>query len=247
MCHAALPALWSTTHLRQGNRLLKLLAIETATEACSAALSIEGEILSRFEVAPQRHGELILPMCDALINEAGIELSQLDAIAFGRGPGSFTGVRIATGVVQGIAFAKDLPVIPISTLALLAQAAIDTTQKKNILPAIDARMNEVYWGGYTRDENGLAKRLGEERVLRTERIPMPSGSGWFGVGSAWKTYAKVLTEKLGDRLIGYNGDLLPHARFLVPLAADAFKKDKTVSAEQALPVYLRDKVAEKPR
>ena len=221
---------------------MKLLAIETATEACSAALSLGDEILSRYEYAHQRHTELILPMCDALLKEADITLAHLDAVAFGRGPGSFTGVRIAAGVIQGIAFAKDLPVVAVSSLAVLAQEAIEDAQKPRILTAIDARMGEVYWGVYECDERGLARLVEAECVIKPHLISDPTGTQWYGVGSGWKSYSTTLVAHLGARLEGYDGASLPNARFIIPLAQAAYSKGEVVSAEQALPVYLRDKV-----
>ena len=221
---------------------MKLLAIETATEACSAALCMGDEILSRYEFAKQRHTELILPMCDELLEEAGVTLAQLDAVAFGRGPGSFTGVRIAAGVIQGIAFATDLPVVAISSLAVLAQASIQAEQKKRILAAIDARMGEVYWGVYARDECGLARSVEAERVIKPQLITVPAGTQWYGVGSGWKAYSATLVAHIGACLEGYDGASLPSARFMIPLARAAYAKGEVVSAEQALPVYLRDDV-----
>lgn len=224
---------------------MKLLAIETATEACSAALCMGDEILSRYEFARQRHTELILPMCDALLEEAGVTLAQLDAVAFGRGPGSFTGVRIAAGVIQGIAFATDLPVVAVSSLAVLAQASIEAEQKKRILAAIDARMGEVYWGLYARDECGLARSVEAERVIKPQLITAPAGKQWYGVGSGWKAYSATLVARVGACLEGYDGASLPSARFIIPLAQAAYAKGEVVSAEQALPVYLRDNVVTK--
>jgi tRNA threonylcarbamoyladenosine biosynthesis protein TsaB len=226
---------------------MRLLAIETATEACSAALLVEGKVYSRFEVAPRRHTELILPMCESLMKEAGEKLENLDAIAFGRGPGSFTGVRIAAGVAQGIAFAHDLPVVPISTLAALTQEAIEEKGGASILAAIDARMHEVYWGCYVRDDDGYARLLGDEQVGKPERIEVPSESDWFGVGSGWGVYGKDLAARLGPALNGYDGDLLPKAAYVATLAEAAYQKGVSVPAEQAQPVYLRDQVAEKAR
>ena len=122
---------------------MKILAIETATEACSAALLVDNEIIDRFEVAPQKHGDLILTMVDELMNEAGVKLPQLDALAFGRGPGSFTGVRMATGVIQGLAFAVDLPVAPVSTLTALAHQTIDESEGRTVYAALDANSLHV--------------------------------------------------------------------------------------------------------
>jgi tRNA threonylcarbamoyladenosine biosynthesis protein TsaB len=224
---------------------MNVLAIETATEACSAALFLDGRTTSRFVVGEQRHTHLILPMCDELIREAGIALSALDAVAFGRGPGSFTGVRISAGVAQGIAFAHDLPVVPVSTLAVLAQEAMTELEQSNILVALDARMNEVYWGIYQRDERGLAQCMVEECVIAPHRINLPTRGGWYGVGSGWRVYAHELTQRVGNSLSAADGNALPKAKFMIPLALNACAGHQVVSAEQALPVYLRDWVARK--
>lgn len=158
---------------------MRVLAIETATEACSAALYISGEIRLRYQVEPRRHSELILPMMDALLAEAEIALSALDALAFGCGPGSFTGVRIATGVVQGAAFGADLPVVPVSTLAALAQRRYREQGEKHLLPAYDARMDELYWGCYRIGDDGLAHPLNDDLLLRLIRSTCrPGRAGW---------------------------------------------------------------------
>lgn len=221
---------------------MKLLAIETATEACSAALLVGTESRMRYEYAPRRHTELILPMCDSLLHEAGIQASQLDAIAFGRGPGSFTGVRIAAGVAQGIAFAWNLPVVPVSTLAVMAQEAIMQFDVSLILSAIDARMQEVYWGVYQRDDNGLAKSVIDESVIQPQAVFPPVEGRYYGVGSGWKTYREALSQSISVNLTGYDGELLPKARYLIPLAECAYTMGHAVAAEDALPVYLRNEV-----
>lgn len=224
---------------------MKLLAIETATESCSAALSVDGVIYSRFEVAPRRHAELILPMCDSLLIETGIKLTQLDAIAFGRGPGAFTGVRIAAGVAQGIAFGLELPVVPVSTLAALAQEVIAEVGKTKVLAAIDARMDEVYWGCYQRDNQGFARPVGAEHVGLPEQVLLPADADWYGAGSGWSTYGDRLCKHLQDRLRSYNSELLPKARYIASLAETMLLEGLTVPAERAQPVYLRDQVAKK--
>lgn len=224
---------------------MKLLAIETATEGCSAALSIDGVIYSRFELAPRRHAEVILPMCESVLAEANVKLQQLDAIAFGRGPGSFTGVRIAAGVAQGIAFAHDLPVVPVSTLAALAQEVMTERDKTRVLAAIDARMNEVYWGSYIRSEGGYAELVGEERVDKPDRLAVPDYPHWYGVGSGWEAYGDSLTKRLDDLLEGFDSERLPKAAYVARLAEIAYGRGLTVPAEQAQPVYLRDNVAVK--
>ncbi len=142
---------------------MKLLALETATEACSAAVWVDGAVLERYEIAPRRHAVLILPMVEAVLAEAGLTMNQLDAIAVGRGPGAFTGVRIAIGIAQGLAFAGDLPVVPVSTLAALALGAAREMGQTRIATALDARMGEIYWGTWAVSDDGVAL-LGEERV-----------------------------------------------------------------------------------
>ena len=221
---------------------MKLLAIETATEGCSAALSIDGEMRERFEIAPRGHTELILPMIDELMAEAGITISQVDAMAFGRGPGAFTGVRIAVGVTQGIAFGADLPVVPVSTLAALAQGA----NEDRVLAALDARMDEVYWGAYQRNAAGLMELLGEECVSPPAEVPLPQDGNWRGAGSGWAAYENVLAERCANQLDttadAWDSTALPHARDVALLGLAGFDAGQAVSAEQALPVYLRDKV-----
>lgn len=222
---------------------MKLLAIETATESCSAALYFDGDIRLRYQVEPRRHAELILPMMEALLNEAGIWLHQLDALAFGRGPGSFTGVRIATGVVQGAAFAADLPVVPVSTLAALAQRGFRERGMRRLLAAYDARMNEIYWGGFQVGTDDLVQPLLEEQVAAPEKAIVPAGSEWFGVGSGWETYAQILSQRLGPGLLGVDPDLLCSAQDVAVLGVAGLRSGQAVAAELALPVYLRDRVA----
>lgn len=225
---------------------MKLLALDTATEACSAALYVDEEIIARYEIAPRRHTQLVLPMCDMLLAQAGITLAQLDLLAFGRGPGSFTGVRIAAAVVQGMAFAHDLPVAPVSTLAGLAQEAMEVSRESKVVAAIDARMREVYWGYYARTPDGLAILQNGEGVTRPEQIPIVTGN-WYGVGSGWNAYIDSMTARFNTYLSRYDGNLLPKARYLIPLALAAYRRADIVSAEQALPIYLRDNVANKNR
>lgn len=226
---------------------MKILAIETATDACSAALLVDGEIRVRETLAPREHARLILPMMNELLAEAGIALAQLDALAFGRGPGSFTGLRIAAGVVQGAAFAADLPVAPVSTLAALALGAMEKHGQTQVLAALDARMNEVYWAAFRRDADRLSSLLGEEAVLPPSRVPLTETADWFGAGQGWAAYGEVLRERLVDRLCGVDAELSPHAREIARLGEVVMREGGGVSAEQAIPVYLRDHVADVPR
>ncbi len=225
---------------------MKLLALDTATEACSAALLIDGAIRERFEVAPRAHARLLLPMLDELLAEAGLKPAQLDAIAFGRGPGSFTGVRIAASVAQGIAFAADLPVLPVSTLAALARDALQRTTVTQVLAAIDARMGEIYWAAFARDAHGEPQALTDEQVALATAVCVPAGTEWFGIGSGWAVYETALRAHFGNTLSGIDATALPRAAQIVQLAAVDFTAGRAVPAEQAMPVYLRNQVAQRP-
>lgn len=218
---------------------MKLLALDTATEACSAALFIDGKTISRYEFAPRRHAELILAMVNDLLAEAGMAIRQLDCLAFGRGPGAFTGVRIAAGVIQGLAFAADLAVVPVSTLAILAQGAIGRSEY--LFSAIDARMAEIYWCLF-RAENQLVQAVTDEAVSKPDQVTIPGDNTWYGVGSGWKSYREILLDVAGRNLSGHDGDTYPHARDIIPLAVADFTAGRAVPAEQALPVYLRNRV-----
>lgn len=223
----------------------RLLALDTSTEACSAALYIDGHIEQLYQLAPRVHTHLVLGMAEQLLAEAGIGVSQLDALAFGRGPGSFTGVRIATGVVQGLAFGADLPVVPVSTLASIAQAVHEDHQHRQVLAAIDARMGDVYWGAYTLNAQGLMVQAADEVVIRPDQLSRPDGDDWVGAGSGWQTYAVSLAESMGIHASKQFADYFPQARTMAQLAVADFIQGKAVAAAQALPVYLRNDVAKK--
>ena len=221
---------------------MKLLAIDSATEACSAALWLDGEIISRYELAPRRHTELLLPMVDSLLQETSLQFAALDALAFGRGPGSFTGVRIATACVQGLAWAARLPVVPVSTLAAIAQATIRKRDAEAVACAIDARMSEVYWGCYVRNPSGLASLVGEEIVIAPDRIPTGGVQDWYAAGTGWGVYKAAMLERFGSAPLEVDEACLPDARDIATLAVEGFKLGQAVRAEEALPVYLRNKV-----
>lgn len=216
-----------------------ILALDTSTEACSAALLHDGEICERFEALPRGHAGRILEMLQEVLDEAGAGMSTVDAITFCRGPGSFTGVRIACSVVQGIAFGLDLPVLPVSTLATLAQGALREHSAGHVVAAIDARMDQVYIGEY-QAVDGLMLLLGEERVAAPTSLQSVSVPLWHGVGTGWAAYGEALRESLGSPQAAI--DALPRASDCLPLALAAYKRGEAVSAEQALPVYLRDQV-----
>jgi len=223
---------------------MRLLAFETATEACSVAVLVDGQVRERFEVAPRRHAELALPWADALLAEAGVNRAQLDAVAVGCGPGAFTGVRLAISLAQGIALALDRPVIPISTLAVLAAGALarNNTSPMQILAAIDARMNEVYAGAFLRIEGEL-RAVGEQTVSAPDQLPPPEGNGWHGVGTGFAAADGALRRRLAAQLDRVDAQALPHAADLARLAVNAFAHGQAVAAEQVEPVYLRNRVA----
>lgn len=224
---------------------MKLLAVETATEACSAALYIDGVISERFELAPRHHTRLILPMIDDLMSEAGLKPMDLDALAFGRGPGSFTGIRIATGVIQGIAFGADLAVVPVSTLAALAQDFFDRHTNENVaFTAMDARMDEIFWGVYQCDAQGFATLVGKEAVTPAALCVVPDLTG-AACGSAWGVYKDTLESLLAGRLSIIESEILPRASAIARLGVRGLEQGLAVAVEQAMPVYLRDNVAKK--
>ena len=225
---------------------MKILAIDTATEACSAALYVNGEIQQQYRVAPRQHSHIILPMIEQLLADAALHLKELDAVAFGRGPGSFMGVRIAAGVTQGIAYAWSLPVVPVSTLAAIAQTAFAETGAAQVLAAIDARMGEVYWGAYRLSGDDNMQLVGEECVIAPGRVPAPDGRGWTGAGTGWTAHGDALSGKIGvEALQAQLGECLPSAASIAVLAAADYRAGRSVSASQAVPVYLRDTVAKK--
>lgn len=222
---------------------MKLLAIDTVTEACSVALWLEGEVHERFEMAPRRHTMLILPMVQELLAEAGMSLAQLDAIAVDRGPGSFTGVRIGTGVVQGLAFSIDLPVVPVSSLATLAQAVWMQQGHENVLALIDARMQEVY-AAYYRYQGTEMVRVGEEQVGSLSAVMPTETTDCYCVGSGSRLYAEQLQAHTKYHLLTDIEFDFPRAGVLASLAVTAYERNEQVSAEQLEPSYLRNQVVQ---
>ncbi len=217
---------------------VKILALDTSTEACSVALSVDAHTCDRHELGVQ-HSSRILEMVDEVLAEATLALADLDVLAFGRGPGSFTGLRIGAGVAQGLAFGAGLPVVPVSSLAAIAQGQ----RQSRVLAAFDARMSQVYWGAYRRKPDGIMTLVGDERVVAPGEVPVPETGNWFGVGSGWDQYAEELKARLGDRVQDWSQGGHPHARDVARLGESGFNNDEAVSAEHALPVYLRDNVA----
>lgn len=223
----------------------RILALDTATEACSAALLNQQQIDARFEIAPRDHTQRILPLVQELLQAQSLALSALDALAFGRGPGSFTGVRIGIGVAQGLALGANLPMIGVSSLATMAQGAWRLTGATRVLAAIDARMGEVYWAEYQRDEQGEWQGAESEAVLKPEaaqaRIAQLSGE-WATVGTGWQAYPQLLAGTTGAQLLTTTVTL-PAAEDMLPLALSARQRGDSVAVENAEPVYLRNEVA----
>jgi tRNA threonylcarbamoyladenosine biosynthesis protein TsaB len=221
----------------------KILAIDTATENCSVALLVNDRVILRSEVAPRDHTKKVLPMVDEVLNEEGLSLQDLVALAFGRGPGSFTGVRIGIGIAQGLAFGADLPMIGVSTLAAMAQASYRLHGATDVAVAIDARMSEVYWARYTRQENGEWAGVDAECVIPPARLAEEAQADdktWTKAGTGWDTYQ----EELGKLPFNVtSGDVLyPDSQDIVILAEQELKKGNTVPVEESSPVYLRDNV-----
>jgi tRNA threonylcarbamoyladenosine biosynthesis protein TsaB len=232
---------------------VRILAIDTATESCSAALLLDGRLLQREQLLERGAAETILPMVEELLTEAGVRLSMLRAIAFGRGPGAFTGVRLAASVTQGLAFGAGLQVVPVSDLQALAQRVFDEAGAvERVLVCTDARMHEVYWGCFERAADGFARPTSEERVTRPEEVTLPppwairpgAASGRLaGVGSGFTAYPRLREELQLDAVLEGR---LPRAAEIARLAVREVAAGRIFSAEQALPVYLRDDVTRAP-
>lgn len=217
---------------------MKILAVDTSTDWCSVALWRDGEIDARETLAGQRHSELLLDMVDALLRGHGMRSRDLDGIAFGAGPGSFTGLRIACGVTQGIAFGAGLPVVGVSTLLALAEAA----RAERAVCCLDARMGQVYHAAYARSGARWEMLLGPGLYVPAEAPQLP-GSSWTGCGSGFRAHREALEQRYAERLSAIMPDVYPHARDIARLAVPEFEQGRAVSAEQAAPVYVRDKVA----
>ncbi len=215
----------------------RLLALDTATDACSVALYVAGEILQRHELAPQRHTQLLLPMLRELCAEAGLALGQLDAIAVGIGPGAFTGVRVATAIAQGLAYAHALPVIPVSTLAALAQGGFRLTGVRTQLATLDARRREIYWAIYDADAHGVIQARSEEHVTPAAALTLPRGDAWRAVGTGWLAHAPDMRDSWPELLP--LPLLHPEAQDVAILGLAGLRAGKMLSPAELTPTYLR--------
>ena len=215
-----------------------LLAIDASTEALSIALRHQQKVYHFFEVCPQQHSQRILPELDKLMGEAGISLNEVDVIGYCEGPGSFTGVRISVSITQGLAFSTNTPVVGVSSLALMAQQAIEQHQAQNVLSAIDARMNEVYLAQFS-NENGLATAVADALVLAPEKVTLTCDSAQ-GVGTGWAAYPQLAENLAG---VEVNEQVtLPDSRYMFALIEAELAANNAKEAAQAQPAYVRDTV-----
>jgi tRNA threonylcarbamoyladenosine biosynthesis protein TsaB len=222
--------------------LVKLLAIDTATEACSVALWLDGAVHERFERAGREHSQRLLPMLRELTADCGIALAQLDGIACGIGPGSFAGVRIGVGFVKGLALGLDRPVLPVTSLAMLAQGSIRQHGSTAVLAAIDARMHEVYYQAFAAVD-GLAVAQGEAQVIAPALLELPQAGRYAAAGSGWHTHGAALRVRTTAALDPLEDAALPQAQDALRLVARAFAAGQGLPAGELQPLYLRNRVA----
>lgn len=222
---------------------MKILAFDTSTEWCSAALHVDGAVRSQAVLAGQKHSELLLPMVQGLLAEAGLALGQLDALAVGHGPGSFTGLRIACGAAQGLAFGAGLPVITVVTLEAMAAQALRDMQSGGALACIDARMGEVYAALYEKADAGLREVLAPQ-LYAPAQAPLPeTGQAYVGCGSGFAAYAAILAERYAGKLAAVQVDIHPHAEAIAELALAKWQRGDCLAPEAVEPLYIRNKVA----
>lgn len=219
------------------------LAVDTATEACSVAIAVDGRVLERFEPMEREHTARLLPLIQQVLADAGRSLAQLDGLVCGIGPGSFAGLRIGVGVVKGLALARDLPVVGVSSLAMLAQRALGDAAVDHVVAVIDARMSEIYFGAYRRGPDGRARVVLPDQVSPAGAVPALPRQDWTAVGSGWARYEAELRRAVGVPLARMDAAALPHAADALALARDEFAAGRTVSADALAPAYLRERVA----
>jgi tRNA threonylcarbamoyladenosine biosynthesis protein TsaB len=217
---------------------MKLLALDTSTEYLSLALWLDGEVIDRDLLAGQTHSQLILPMLGEMLEVSGLTLPEFDGIAFGEGPGSFTGLRIGCGIAQGLAYGADLPAVGVSTLLALTQQ----TDAERVIACLDARMGEVYHAAYIKDDLDWLM-IHEPGLYPPHDVPAVAGEGWYGIGSGWEAYEDTLQQCYAGQMSGFAGQAFPHARDIAALAAKMFAQGEAKSAADIAPVYIRNKVA----
>lgn len=217
---------------------MKILALDAATEACSAALFVDGEVAEQFQVIGRGHADRLLPMADELLRAAGLVPRDLDGVAFGRGPGGFTGIRIATGIAQGLAAGAGKPVLPVSNLAAVAAGCARDSGAARVLACLDARMGEVYWAAFD-CRDAIPVRLGEERLGAPGDVTLPPGGPWHGAGHGLAAWPDIATRLA---LAAIDAGRLPHAADIARIAAADLAAGRGVAPSLGLPVYLRDDV-----
>lgn len=222
---------------------MNILALECSTELLSVAVYAGGELSQRIDDGGNRHGDRLLRLIDAVLADARVSKLDLTAVAFGCGPGAFTGVRMAVAAAQGIAYGLGIPALPVSSLAALAQEAFDRDAATPILALADARMGEVYAGYFDVGDDGLVVPIGEEQLTAADSLALPGDDVWCAVGPGFRVYRAALELRFGYRLDAFRHSALPHAGAIARLGARALRAGLAVPAQQALPVYLRDKVA----
>jgi tRNA threonylcarbamoyladenosine biosynthesis protein TsaB len=223
---------------------MKLLAVDTSSNACSVALQIDGDVRERHVVEPRAHTRILMPMIEELLADGGVAIANLDAIVLGNGPGSFIGMRIGASVVQGLCFAADLPAVPVSSLLAIAAEAFDGSEHERIVVAQDARMNEVYLGCYVLGSRGLPELSGTESIVAVGELPISDGS-CAAAGAAWARYPELAaanTRHISEQL----SISVPRAAYLLPTARHSVEAGEMLAAELISPAYVRTKVAEKP-
>jgi tRNA threonylcarbamoyladenosine biosynthesis protein TsaB len=220
---------------------MQVLALDASTDVCAVALGDGAHWAERAEIAGQRHSELLLPMVRALLAEAHLNLAAVDGIAFGAGPGSFTGLRIACGIAQGLALGANLPVAGIATLEAMAETTRQRSGRTRVIAALDARMQEVYVAAYEHDGSRWHVVV-EPAVVMPGDAPLPPGGGWAGVGNGFAAYP-TLRERLEPALASCDENILPTAVAIGSLALPRFAAGEGVPAREAAPFYVRHRVA----
>mgnify|MGYP003455096352 FL=1 len=220
-----------------------ILAIETSTDACSVALSYAGQSFSKIAVEPQAHAKLLLGMVDTVLQQAGIKLQTVDAFAYGQGPGSFTGLRIATSVVQGLAFGVGKPLLAVSSLQALAQQAFNQVGALHSLAVLDARMQEIYWGAYCANQQGLVEVVIVDQLQKPATLVLPEHEKYLAVGTGAQAYTLPLSHN--NPGLTFNTQILyPRAAEILQLALAQYAGGNLLTPSQAIPVYLRDNVVQ---
>jgi tRNA threonylcarbamoyladenosine biosynthesis protein TsaB len=221
---------------------MKLLAIDTTTDACSVALQVDGTVIEQHRVEARAHTRILLPMIRQLLADGKLRPVELDAVVLGNGPGSFVGMRISASVAQDLCFAAGVPLLPVSSLAAIALQAMADDDAEKVAVAQDARMNEVYFAAYRRDANGLPIAEDEERIVAATTEDLLADCGWTAAGQGWQRYPQ-LSAACGKSLSQFSNVAVPRARCLIPLGIRTLQQGGAIDPQALAPAYLRQKVA----